>query len=83
VVCSFLAAQEVWLLARPLSLAISVYPADRRRRDIDNVQSALLDALQHHGAYTDNSQIVRLSIIRGHPVNGGLTVVQINKVFES
>jgi hypothetical protein len=32
-------------------MSIIVHPPDRRRRDIDNVQKALLDALQHGGAY--------------------------------
>ncbi|HAC91237.1 MAG TPA: hypothetical protein DCF63_11500 [Planctomycetaceae bacterium] len=59
-----------------------MFPPDRRRRDIDNVQKALLDALQHGGAYLDDSQIVRLSIEKGLPVEGGKTIVQIRKVPE-
>ena len=52
-------------------------PPDNRRRDIDNVQKALLDALQHGGAYADDSQIVRLSIEKGPPVAGGRSLVRI------
>lgn len=66
----------------PLIVDVVVHPPDRRRRDIDNVQKALLDALQHAGAYSDDSQIIRLSIERGRPVDGGKTIVQIRKVSE-
>jgi crossover junction endodeoxyribonuclease RusA len=81
-VCSILAAHGVRPLAGPLQLEVVVFPPDRRRRDIDNVQKALLDALQHGGAYADDSQIVRLSIEKGQPIDGGLTVVRIHKVLE-
>ena len=66
----------------PLEVDVIVFPPDRRRRDIDNVQKALLDALQHGGAYDDDSQIVRLSIEKGDPVEGGKTIVRIQKVSE-
>jgi crossover junction endodeoxyribonuclease RusA len=46
----------------PLAVTIDVFPPDRRRRDIDNITKALLDALQHGGAYIDDSQIVELHI---------------------
>ncbi|MBI1914410.1 MAG: RusA family crossover junction endodeoxyribonuclease, partial [Planctomycetes bacterium] len=51
-----------------------------QRRDLDNLQKALLDALQHGGAYGDDSQIVRLAIEKGQPVSGGKTVVRIRNV---
>ena len=81
-VCAILAACGVRPLAGPLEVEIVVYPPDRRRRDIDNVQKALLDALQHGGAYGDDSQIVRLSIEKGEPVEGGKTIVRIKEVSE-
>lgn len=58
---------------------VTVFPPDRRRRDIDNVQKALLDALQHGGAFHDDNQIVRLTIERGDPVDGGKTIVSIRE----
>lgn len=76
-VCSILAAGRCQSLTGPLEVDITVYPPDRRRRDVDNVQKALLDALQHGGAYTDDSQIVRLTIEKGQPVEGGKTTVRI------
>ena len=78
-VCSILADYGVEPLDGPLEIDIRVYPPDRRRRDIDNVQKALLDALEHGGAYEDDSQIVRLTIEKGEPIGGGKTIVQIRK----
>ena len=54
--------------------------SDRRRRDIDNIAKALLDALQHGGVYIDDSQIVDLRIKKADPVEGGSTLVQIIEV---
>jgi len=76
-VCSTLAALGVRPMEGPLALEIEVYPPDNRRRDIDNVQKALLDALQHGGAYHDDSQIVRLVIEKCSLVEGGRTLVRI------
>ena len=75
--CSILAADGVRPLEGPLVVEVLVHPPDRRRRDMDNVQKALLDAMQHGGANADDSQIVRLSIERGEPVDGGRTTVRI------
>ena len=44
-----------------LALKLEAYPPDNRRRDLDNLFKALLDALQHGGAYGDDSQIKRIS----------------------
>ncbi len=79
-VCALLAARGVRPLSGPLLVEVLIHPPDRRRRDIDNVQKALLDALQHGGAYSDDSQIVRLAIEKGQPVEGGQTIVRIQKV---
>ncbi|MBX3433287.1 MAG: RusA family crossover junction endodeoxyribonuclease [Pirellulales bacterium] len=78
-VCATLAGRRFTPVTGPLEVAITVYPPDRRRRDVDNVQKALLDALQHGGAYADDSQIVRLTIEKGPPVDGGRTIVRIRE----
>lgn len=79
-VCSILAARGVRPLDGPLAVEVTIHPPDRRRRDIDNVQKALLDALQHGGAYSDDSQIVRLAIERGDVLEGGKTIVRIRRL---
>lgn len=58
-----------------LSVHIQAYPPDKRKRDLDNVLKALLDALQHAGIYTDDSQIDRLSISRHLPLEGTVQVM--------
>lgn len=78
-VCAILAAARVRPFDGPIRVEIEVYPPDRRRRDIDNVQKALLDALQHGGAYHDDSQIVKLEIERRDCVPAGRTLVRIRK----
>ncbi len=58
---AILAAMGVRPLVGRLAVEVEVFPPDNRRRDVDNVIKALLDALQHGGAYLDDSQIVRLT----------------------
>jgi Holliday junction resolvase RusA-like endonuclease len=79
-VCSLLAARGIRPLAGPLAIDIRIHPPDRRRRDIDNVQKALLDAMQHGGAYFDDNQIVRLAIEKCDPVPGGKTIVRMRQL---
>ncbi len=66
----------------PIGMALSVFPPDRRKRDLDNVRKALLDALQHGGAYDDDCQIRtdRASFMPSTP--GGKVVVTIWKLDE-
>jgi Holliday junction resolvase RusA-like endonuclease len=79
-VLAILAARQVEPLTGPLAMQVEIFPPDHRRRDIDNVQKALLDALQHGGAYADDSQIVDLSIRKHAPVDGGKSVVHIRNI---
>jgi Holliday junction resolvase RusA-like endonuclease len=79
-VCAILAARGIRPLDGPLVVEVRVFPPDKRRRDVDNVQKALLDALQHGGAYGDDSQIVRLTIEKREPLDGGKTFVRIRKL---
>lgn len=60
-----------WLLMRSQGLGrralvvdVLAYMPDARRRDIDNLAKASLDALQRAGAFVDDSQIVDLRIRR-------------------
>jgi len=78
-VVAALAALGVRTMAGRLRVHVYVFPPDRRVRDMGNLQKALLDALQHGGAYRDDSQIDKLTIERCPPVPGGRTVVQITQ----
>lgn len=60
-----------------IALAMDAFPPDRRRRDIDNIQKALLDSLAHAGVYEDDSQIDLLLTRRCDPVPGGRVEVAI------
>lgn len=46
-------------------VTLDVRPPDRRRRDLDNVCKAVLDALGHANVYDDDSQIDELTVVRG------------------
>jgi len=78
-VAATLAALGIQPLDGPLVVEIELYPPDRRRRDVDNAQKVLLDALEKGGAYHDDSQIVRLVTEKRDPVKGGRTIVRISK----
>nr|BDD45928.1 crossover junction endodeoxyribonuclease rusA [Pseudomonadaceae bacterium] len=81
-VCSILADYGVEPLAGPLEIGIRVHPPDRRRRDVDNVLKSLLDALEHGGAYHDDSQIADLRARMLAPVAGGKVVVRLQRIEE-
>lgn len=63
--------------AARLRVAIAANPPDKRRRDLDNVLKAVLDAVTHAGVWDDDSQIDQLTIERtdaGEPGTVVLTV---------
>lgn len=47
-----------------LSLHLNVYPPDNKRRDLDNICKATLDALQFAGMFPDDYLICELSLKR-------------------
>lgn len=47
-----------------VSVSIEAYPPDKRRRDLDNVLKAVLDALQTGQIFNDDAQVDDLRIIR-------------------
>ena len=51
-------------MAGRLAIVVEAFPPDRRRRDLDNLFKALLDAMQYAGVYLDDSQADRLTIAR-------------------
>lgn len=68
-------AQGVRPIDGPLRVTISVHPPDNRRRDLDNIQKALLDALEYGGAYRDDSQIVKLVVDKRECIAQGKVLV--------
>jgi crossover junction endodeoxyribonuclease RusA len=79
-VVALLAARRVQPLQGPLAVEVEIYPPDLRRRDLDNLQKAVLDALAHGGAYVDDSQAVWLTLVKCAPVAGGKTLVRIRNL---
>ena len=63
----------------PIHMRIEVYPPDNRRRDLDNLQKSLWDALQKGGAYLDDSQVVRFEVEKRETVAGGKVIVSIEE----
>ncbi|MBL8812527.1 MAG: RusA family crossover junction endodeoxyribonuclease [Planctomycetaceae bacterium] len=82
-VCDILQILGVQPMTGPLDVRIDFFPPDRRRRDLDNLNKALLDALAFGGAYHDDSQIFRLMLERREVMPGGGVRVQIEKYVQN
>ena len=63
-----------------IALAMDAFPPDRRRRDLDNIQKAVLDGLQHAGIYEDDSQVDLLLARRRQPVQGGRLEIRVEEL---
>ncbi len=63
-----------------LEISITLYPPDKRVRDIDNVIKSTLDALVQANAFADDSQIDVLLINRGPIFKGGKAEVKIQSL---
>jgi crossover junction endodeoxyribonuclease RusA len=61
------------------AVEITLYPPDQRRRDIDNYNKALFDALTHAGVWEDDSQVKRMLVEWGPVVPKGKVVITINR----
>lgn len=70
-VTAILRAANIQPTSGKLCCSVTVFPPDRRRRDLDNLLKSLLDALQHGGAFPDDSQIVWLITVKATPIRGG------------
>lgn len=82
-VVAILAANRCVPLRGPLAMELAVYPPDHRRRDIDNLFKSILDALQHGGAYLDDSQIIDLHARKCTPRPPGIVRVTLRQVEEN
>ena len=58
-----------------VALCMDAFPPDGRRRDMDNIQKPVLDALQHAGIYRDDSQVDLLITRRRRFRTGGRVVI--------
>ena len=76
---AILASLNVRPFLGPLVVRVEVYPPDRRRRDLDNLQKSLWDALQHGGAYLDDNQITKFTVERCQPTPDGKVIVRIEE----
>jgi crossover junction endodeoxyribonuclease RusA len=65
-------------IAGPLRVSLVANPPDRKRRDLDNVLKALLDAIVAANVIEDDSNIHDLRIVRGSVVPGGSVAVHIH-----
>lgn len=63
-----------------LRVLVRLFVPDRRKRDMDNFNKALLDALSQAQVWGDDSQIDDLRVVRGHVVKGGRAVVEIEEL---
>ncbi len=72
-----IAASGMKPMMGPLAVRIEINPPDQRRSDCDNAQKAILDALQHAGAFWDDSQINWLLTVKSEPVPNGRAIVTI------
>lgn len=63
-----------------IAVSIELTMPDRRKRDIDNTQKVLLDALQSAGIYKDDCQIDYIQIRRLHVEAPGAADVVIEEI---
>jgi Holliday junction resolvase RusA-like endonuclease len=81
-VCAILSARRIKPLPGPLSVRMELFPPDLRRRDLDNYLKGTLDAVEHAGAYHDDSQIKELQVWMRGPIPGGKVLLRITRTNE-
>ena len=60
------------------AVSVSLYPPDKRPRDLDNYLKAAFDSLTHAGVWVDDKQIKRFEVEWGPLTKGGKTEITIN-----
>jgi len=61
---------------------IDVFPPDKRKRDLDNINKCLLDSIQHAGIIKDDYDIDYLSMRRCEVFEGGKVRIEISEYKE-
>lgn len=76
-VAQIVSDQQIKFGNQRLEISITLYPPDRRIRDIDNVVKSTFDSLVQAGAFEDDSCIDVLLVQRGAIIKGGKAEVTI------
>ncbi len=66
----------------PAAVAIILFPPDQRRRDLDNYNKALFDALTHAGVWEDDSQVKKMLVEWGPVVPKGKVDITITPFIQ-
>ena len=74
------AYQKAETFLGPVHMEIDLHPPDKRRRDCDNYQKIVCDALQHGLVYKDDSQIMKLTTEKKEKHPDGKVVVRVYEV---
>ena len=59
------------------SVSLIAFPSDRRRRDLDNIFKATLDALTRAKIWRDDSQVVEIHAVKGPAAEQAFVIVKI------
>ena len=62
---------------KKLSMHLTLNPPTLARYDVDNRTKGVMDALSNANFYADDSQIHRLTIVKGDKVKGGNVIVKV------
>ena len=62
-----------------MNVEVTLYPHDKRIRDLDNYMKGLLDSCTKSNLWTDDKLIDQLFIFRGETIEGGLAIIEVNR----
>ncbi|QDJ44988.1 RusA family crossover junction endodeoxyribonuclease [Bordetella hinzii] len=77
---AFVGHHQIGRVEGRLSVAIEVFPPDRRKRDLDNLPKGILDSLTHAGVIEDDGHIDSLLIERKGIHKGGMVRVFVTAI---
>jgi len=63
-----------------LSVLVTMYPPDKRKRDQDNAEKVFFDACTRAGIWADDSQIKDKRVVWAEPVKGGLVHMEVKEL---